>query len=360
MLPGLLLALPSLIPPPADISFYVGTYTSGQGSKGIYRIQLNSETGAMSEPELAAESPNPSFLVADSKHHALYAVDESNQGYLSAFSIEPNGNLKFLNRQSSQGSAPCHISIGAKGQKVFVANYSDGVLASFPIQPDGSLGSVDWQFKNKGAGPNSDRQEGPHAHSFYTDGRGRFTVSCDLGTDELLVFPIVPSGSPMMRVKLPPGSGPRHVAIGSNGKFVYVCNEMASTVSTIQIKSTGWSVVQTVGTLPPGTSVPDSTTAEIQCHPSGKWVYVSNRGHDSIAVFEVQADGTLKSIDVHKVGVRIPRGFGIDPSGKWLVVAGQNSNDIESYRIDEHSGLISGSASKIRLPSPVCILFPKP
>ena len=345
---------------PTELSFYVGTYTSEGGSKGVYEVKMDPKTGAMETPTLVAETPNPSYLALDSHNRFLYAVDESSNGSVSAFAINPGSKLTFLNKQPSEGSWPCHLSLGVNQRSILVANYGNGALARLPIHSDGSLGAANWEFVNTGSGPNRERQEGPHAHAMYTDSRRRFSFSCDLGTDELLVFPASPGKETPRRVKLQPGAGPRHAAMNRNGRFLYVCNEMGNTVSTLAIEGPEWKEIQSLSTLPEGHPVEGTTTAEIFCHPNGRWLYVTNRGHDSIAQFSILSNGQLELVEVKPVSVQIPRGFAIDSKGKWLVVAGQNSNDIESFGIDAKSGKLKVTGSKIGLSSPVCILFAKP
>ena len=341
-------------------SFFIGTYTSPTGSQGIYHSTLDLQTGVIQAPTLSAQANNPSFLAADQYGRYLFAVNEIGQGIVDSFEINPDATLKFLNHQSSKGAAPCHISIGPNDQCVFVANYSDGTFARLPINGDGSLGPSDWSLTNKGKGPNAGRQEGPHAHSAYYVPALKAIVMCDLGTDEVLA---TPSDSPQAnptRIHVKPGTGPRHAAISHDGKFAYVNGELLNTVSVFQIRDRfDWKQLQSVETLPDGSGSVASFTAEIALHPSGQWLYVSNRGHDTIAVYRVLPTGLLEIVEYKKLLVKIPRGFELDPSGKWLVVGGQESNNIQALEVDSNTGKLITRQPPVPLSSPVCILFQK-
>lgn len=350
-----------------SVGLYVGTYTVGQHSKGIYRLQLNTQTGMLSEPTLAVEAVNPSFLALDSTGRFLYAVNESVEGEVRAYAVGRNRDLTPINSQPSLGGWPCHVSVCPGDKSVLVANYRDGSVAGLAVRADGSLSSANESFKNTGTGPNRERQEGPHAHSIFVDPKGLFAYSCDLGTDEVLAYPFhkakgEPALSDPVRSKSPAGSGPRHGVFDPRGKFLYVDNEMTNSVSVFSVEPRSGALheVQNIPTLPAGMTSHGSTTAEIVLHPNGKWLYVSNRGHDSIAGFEIGRDGRLKLIEIKDLSVKVPRGFAIDPTGKWLVAAGQNSNDLEAMGIDPKSGALGPGGAKISVSSPVCVLFMKP
>lgn len=350
-----------------EIPFYIGTYTSPTGSKGIYRSSLDTVTGKLSPPTLAAEAPGPSFVALHPNGKFLYAVHEPTGGDVSAFAITSDGSLRRLNTESSQGGGPCHVSVDPAGKNLFTASYGAGSLASFPIKLDGALGPAATVFKNSGTGPDKSRQEGPHVHSIYADAEGRFVYACDLGTDEVLVFRLDPTKETLTpaepkSAKVPPGGGPRHLAFGKDGKFVYVNDEMANAVTAFaRDKQTGaLTPLQTLTTLPGGKPVPGNTTAEIACHPNGQWLYVSNRGHDSIAVFSIGDDGRLEQVEVAAAGVSVPRGFGIDPTGRWLVVAGQKTNDLTALAIDPKTGKLTPGKNKVSVGSPVCVVFQTP
>jgi len=347
------------------VDFYIGTYTSKSGSEGIYRASLDTATGILTTPELVAKTHNPSFLALHPTGRFLYSVDESSVGHVNAFAIEPNKTLTHLNFQTTLGADPCHISVDKAGKHVFVANYSSGSLISYSIKSDGRLAVSTHFFQNFGAGPDKSRQEGPHMHFACTDADDKHVYACDLGTDAVLVFDF-DSATGALKLntsasgKTPPGGGPRHFVLHSNGRFAYSNNEMGNGVNFYDVDpgTGGLSLRQTLSSLPAGDRT-HSHTAELVCHPNGKWLYVSNRGHESIASYSIGDDGTLSLIEIQKAGVNEPRGFEIDPSGKWLVVAGQNSNDITALSIDPASGKLAPGPNKVSLSKPVCIVFAK-
>ncbi len=357
-----LLAIHSALAP-VNIDFYVGTYTSPTGSQGIYRVTLNTESGQLSEPSLAATAVNPSYVAISPQGHYLYAVNESGHGEVGAYKIGREHQLVPIGNQSAGGSAPCHVSVTSDGKTVFAANYSSGNVIAFPVLGDGSLGSGSETFLNTGSGPNRDRQEGPHMHSIQVDPKGRYVLAADLGTDELLGFPIGPSGqihlADPVRTKTKPGAGPRHFDFSENGKFVYVANELNDTVGVYSAEAVAGKLapIQEVPLLPDGVSLEGTTAAEIFLHPNGKWLYVSTRGYDSLVCFSIQKGGRLKLVQSYKLPVHFPRGFAIDPTGKWIVVGGQMSNDLLALKIDPKSGGIGEAGSRVALSSPVGIAF---
>jgi 6-phosphogluconolactonase len=363
----LALALTSGVASAGEAPFYIGTYTSDGGSKGIYRAVLDTETGTLSEPTLVAETPGPSFLALRPGGAFLYAVRESPEGQVSSFAVQPDGTLRHLNTESAHGGGPCHVAVDRGGKNLFVANYGGGSLACLPIEADGSLAPASTVFENSGSGPNKQRQEKPHLHAIYPDAESRFVYACDLGTDEVLVFRLDAEQGKLTpaeprSAKVPPGGGPRHLAIHPGGRFVFVNNELTNTVTAFRrdLQNGSLAAIQTIPTLPDGEPVPGNTTAEIFLDPSGKWLYVSNRGHDSIAAYAVADDGRLTLLEIEPAGVAVPRGFGIDPSGQWLVVAGQKTNDLTALKIDPSYGTLSPGPNKINVGSPVCVVFTEP
>lgn len=345
-----------------EIPFYIGTYTSAEGSQGIYRAILTTTTGTISKPTLAAKANSPNFLALHPNGDFLYSVESP--GKVSAFAIQPDGTLERLNSQPSHGAGPCHVSVDPAGKNLLVANYGGGSLACLPIQKDGSLSAATTVYENTGSGPNPKRQTKPHLHSIYPDSTNRFVYACDLGTDEVLIFQFKPESGKLTLAdprssKVPPGGGPRHLALHPNGQFAFVNNELTSSVTAFKRDpSTGaLTPMQTISTLPGGKPVPGNSTAEIFLHPKGKWLYVSNRGHDSIATYNVGEDGKLSVIEIQPAGVAVPRGFGIDPSGRWLVVAGQKSNNLTALAIDPKSGKLSPGPNKVEVGRPVCVVF---
>lgn len=327
-------------------------------------------SGSLSNPEMVAETPNPTFLAVhpDGKH--LYAVNEinsfngaGNMGSITAFKIGAEGGLQELNRQASGGSGPCHLAIDAGGRLLAVANYVGGSMSVFKIGGDGSIGLRPVIFRYRGSSVNSARQDKPHAHgvTFSRDGRRLFL--CDLGTDKIMAYGIVggkdgsvsPSNIPFASAR--PGAGPRHMVFNSKEDRAYVVNELDSTVSVFSCSGGALAEIQTLSMLP-GDFAGKNTAAEIGLHPSGKFLYASNRGHDSIAVFQVsRKTGELSLNGNVKCGGKNPRAFGITPSGKWFLVANQDSDMVSIFRIEESSGNLLPCGSVSGISKPVCITF---
>ena len=351
----------------AELHFYAGTYTAKDGGRGIYSYRMDSETGKVQGGELVAELRSPSFLAVHPTGKFLYAVAEvgdfegKNTGSIAAFAVSGPGQLKPLNTQASLGAVPCHVALNEAGTHVFLANYGGGSVAAFPVQTDGSLGAASGFFQNAGSGPNARRQEGPHAHGIYPHRNGRVVYACDLGTDEVLAYPwksgaLVADQS--LGAKLPPGSGPRHLAIHPAGSSIYVLNELLNTVSVLRRDdaSGALSLVQTLPTLPSGFTG-ENHTAEIFVHPNGKFVYSSNRGHDSLAVFAVEPDGRLTPAGHVGTGGAVPRGFAISPGGDWLIAANQASNNLVVFKLDAATGKLTPTGQELPVRTPVCVVF---
>jgi 6-phosphogluconolactonase len=350
---------------------YIGTYT-GAKSKGIYAFRFDSTTGRLIPIGLAAETENPSFLVLHPNRKFLYAVNEvdqfagkKNNGGLSAFSIDQTtGKLRLINQQSTGGGSPCHVITDSAGGAAFVANYSGGSIAVFPIRSDGSLGEASSFIQHTGSSVNKERQESPHAHGIYLDNTGRFAAAVDLGIDRVMLYrfdaskaALIPSEPPFAPVR--PGAGPRHFAFHPNGRFAYVNNEMASTVTAFQWNARKGSLTesQTVSTLPSEFTGTNST-AELEVHPNGRFLYVSNRGHDSIAVYAIDGrTGKLTLVQHQSTDGKTPRGFEIDPTGRFLVAGNQNSDTIVVFRIAQRTGRLSPTGQSVDAGSPVCVKF---
>jgi len=349
---------------------FVGTYTGGK-SKGIYRCEFDPATGKLSEPMLAAETPSPSFLAIDPSHRFLYAVGETGvfkgkkSGSVSAFTLDAKtGELKLLNRQPSGGEGPCHLVVDRQGKHVLVANYSGGNASVLPIEAGGRLGEATAFVQHKGKGTDPGRQEAPHAHSINLDAANRFAFVADLGLDQVFVYrfdadkgTLATNDPPSVAVA--PKSGPRHFAFHPNGHYAYVINEMANTVTAMKYDAEHGILkkIQTVSTLPEGYKGP-TWTAEVQVHPSGKFLYGSNRGHDSIAVFLIdEKTGELTPAGRQASGIKEPRNFSIDPTGKFLLVANQNGDSILVFRIDAKTGALQATGDKVEVGKPVCVKF---
>ena len=351
---------------------YVGTYTTKQQSKGIYAYNFNAATGEMTSIGLVAETTDPSFVAVhpDGKH--LYAVNEigdyngDKAGAISSFEIDrKSGKLKFLNQVSTHGAGPCFVSLDKSGRFVLVANYDGGSVATYDIEPDGSLSVAKGFVQHSGSGTDKERQEGPHAHWIGVSPDNRFALVADLGLDDVLVYKLddvqgklTPNSPPFTQVKA--GSGPRHIAFAPNGKFAYLVTEMASTVVAFSWNAEK-GTLNTLQTLPmlPKDYSGVKEAAEIAVHPSGKFVYASNRGSaNSIAAYKVDAvKGTLTPIGIFPSGGKIPRHFTIDPTGKFLIAANADSGNIVTFKIDEATGALTATGKEVSAPSPVCVTF---
>ncbi len=353
-----------------EMRVYLGTYT-GAKSQGIYVSRFDAASGALGAPELAAASPNPSFLALHPSGKFLYAANEvgdfrgQKSGSVTAFSVNPDtGLLTRLNEQPSHGAAPCHLVVDKTGRWVLVANYSGGNVATIPIEADGSLGAGNHTVvDHEGWSVNPQRQAGPHAHSINLDSANRFAVAADLGTDKLMVYRFDASSGALEpnvvpAVRLPAGSGPRHFAFRPNQRNAYVINEMLSTLTAYRYdaKTGGFTELDSDKTLPEGSDVWNST-AHVEVHPSGKFVYGSNRGHDSIVVFSADRRGRLTWVENEPTQGKTPRNFGIDPTGRWLLAANQNSDSVVVFRVDPKSGALEPTDQKIQVGSPVCVKF---
>ncbi len=349
---------------------YIGTYT-GAKSKGIYLLELNTADGSLVNKGLAAEVASPSFLAVHPSQKLLYSVNEvettggKKAGGVTAFSIDAKtGMLTRLNDQLSGGGGPCHLVVDKAGKNVLVANYGGGSSGVLPIYPDGKLGEMSGFQQHTGSSVKPDRQKEPHAHSINLDPANKFAFVADLGLDKVLVFRFdgakgtINENDPPA-AKVAPGAGPRHFAFHPTGKYAYVINELDSTVTAFSYDATVGVLkeIQTITSLPKdftGTNYP----ADVQVHASGKFVYGSNRGHNSIAVFAVdQATGKLTAVQHQAEGIKNPRNFGIDPSGQWMLVGNQDTDNVCVFRIDQKSGELKVTGIKVDVPSPVCIKF---
>ncbi len=346
---------------------YVGTYTTKTNSKGIYAYRYDGVTGKLSSLGIAGESADSSFVAVHPSGKFLYAVNEAGKSSMvSAFALEAKtGNLTLLNQLPALGEDPCYISFDKTGKYALVANYTSGNVVVFPILADGKLGEHTALVQDSGTlGPNKERQEGPHAHWIETSPDNRFALVSDLGLDEVLVYKfnavkgtLSPNQPPYVRLKQ--GSGPRHIAIRPGGKFVYVVSELNSTVTAFRFNAKTGSLheLQTVTTLPKDFSGRNDT-AEIAVHPSGKFLYASNRGHESIAVFAIHSTkGTLTFVANVPTGGKEPRHFAIDPGGNYLLAENQLSNNIVVFKIDLATGGLTPTGDVIDVPSPVDLAF---
>jgi 6-phosphogluconolactonase len=351
---------------------YVGTYTAPQSdSKGIYAYRFDAKTGKMTPLGMVAETPNPTFLAVHPNGKYLYAINEINTfegkpaGSVSAYSIDKaSGKLTPLNTVSSASPGPCHVVVDATGKAVLVANYAGGSFASFPVQADGRLGEAASFFQLTGSGPDKTRQEAAHGHSVVLTKNNKFMLGGDLGTDKVMIYKldpatakITPNTPPYASIK--PGSGPRHLVISPDQKHVYVLSEMASTITTFTFNpdTAEMKDINTISTLPEDFKG-QSTTAEIMIDSKGKYLYASNRGHDSIAVFSLDPKTALPSrIQVVSSGGSIPRAFVLDPSGNYIVAGNQKTNNVQVLKIDHATGKLSPVGDKVDVGAPVTFAF---
>lgn len=355
---------------PSSELVYVGTYT-GAESKGIYAYRFDLATAELTPIGLVAETPSPSFLAIHPTRRFLYAANEvgnfdaERSGSVSGFAIDAkSGKLTPLNRISSRGSGPAYIAVDKAGKNVLVANYNGGNIAVLPIGTDGMLSEASAFVQHSGSSVNPSRQRGPHAHSINVSPDNRFAIAADLGLDKLLIYrfdaakgTLAPNEPPFTPVK--PGAGPRHFAFHPSGKFAYVICEMQSTITAFDYDAASGALkeTQTVSTLPADFQG-QSSTAEVQVDPAGKFVYGSNRGHNSIAVFAVEAaTGKLRLVEHVPTEGRTPRNFTIDPSGRYLFAANQDSNNIVVFRVDPASGRLTPAGKTIEISRPVCVKF---
>lgn len=344
---------------------YIGTYTSVE-NRGIRQVLFNESNGELIDGGLAADTENPSFLVMHPRLPVLYATNElwdAQGARVSAFAVQPDGKLKLISSESSGGRGACHLAVQVEGLSLLVANYSDGVFASLPVTSDGTLLPVNAMARRTSLGPRKDRQESAHAHGVYfVDGCQR-ALAVDLGTDEIVAFPVVRGAAQLAGeakvIACPaPGSGPRHLVTSPDVRFIYVANELANTVSLFarEANATSYRQVQVLSTVPRDFAG-DSIVAEIAFHPNGKSLYVSNRGHDSIAIFRVDpSSGLLTAMGYQATQGATPRHFALHPSGRWLIVANQESDNLVVFGVDSE-GMLHSSGKQLKTPSPVCVLF---
>jgi 6-phosphogluconolactonase len=351
---------------------YVGTYTTGGNSRGIYLLELDTTTGALTSRGVAAEAVNPSFLAVHPSRRFLYAVGETNSfegqksGAVSAFTMDPaSGTLSLLNQQPSRGQGPCFVTVDRAGKNALVANYGSGSVACLPIAPDGRLGPASSFVQHEGSSVNPQRQKEPHAHSINLDAANHFAVAADLGLDKLLVYrfdsqdgTLTPNDPPFTKVA--PGSGPRHFAFHPDGRHAYVINEIALTVTAFDYDPERGTLgeIQTISTLPEGFKGKGLSTAEVQVHPSGRFLYGSNRGAHTIAIFAIDTtSGRLRAVGHQSTEGRTPRNFGIDPTGRHLLAANQDSGNVVVFRIDPQSGQLQPTGQVVEVPRAVCVKF---
>ena len=351
----------------AKLWVYVGTSENEKG-RGIYRFPFDAQTGEAGGVELAAEAARPTFLAVHSSRQFLYAVtgigefQGAKTGAVSAFALNAkSGELRLLNQQPSGGTGPCHVVVDRGGQNVLAANYSGGSVACLPIDADGRLKPPSCFIQHEGSSVNPGRQEGPHAHSINLDAANRFAFAADLGLDQILIYrfdgakgTLTPHDPPS--VSTAPGAGPRHFAFHPSGRFAYVINELDSTVIAFSYDAAAGVLrqIQTITTLPDDFSG-ENYPAEVLAHPSGKFLYGSNRGHDSIAIYTIDGQtGRLTPGGHQSSGGKGPRNFNTDPSGAWMIVGNQSTNNVVVLRVDTERGTLTPTGQELEAPSPIC------
>jgi 6-phosphogluconolactonase len=359
---------PSLAPKATKMFVYIGTYTNGK-SKGIHSFEMDMATGGL-KPIGVSPMPNPTYLAVHPSQRFLYAVNEVDQfeaakgGAISALAIDrKTGQLTPLNHQSTGAPSPCHLSFDATGKFVFVANYS-GSIAVFPVEADGRVGKATDFVAHHGSSANPQRQEGPHAHSIAIDPANRFVLAADLGLDKLFVYRFDASAGKLSPnepafFSTAPGAGPRHFAFHPNGKIVYLINELNSTIDALSYDAAAGTLksLQTVSTLPKDFHG-GNTTAEIEIDPAGRFLYGSNRGHDSLAQFAIDgATGKLTFVARYPSGGKTPRGFALDPTGHFLVCGSQDSNRVVVMRVDPKDGRLTPTEASLEVGAPVSVVF---
>jgi 6-phosphogluconolactonase len=341
---------------------FIGTYTTGE-SEGIYTYRFDAGTGALERLSVIGGISNPSWVEISPSGRYLYAVGEESHGVIKAYAVDrATGALTYLNEQLTGGEVPCHISVDPTESYALLANYGSGSVAMLPIQADGSLGPLTGFVQHEGSSIHPVRQLGPHAHSIILDAANGLAFAPDLGIDKLLVYDLdldkgtlAPHEIPWVRT--PAGAGPRHFDIHPNGQFAYLINELASSVTVLRYYADlgVFGEIETVSTLPDGFDG-ETTCADIHVAPSGKFVYGSNRGHDSIAMFAIdQATGRLTSLGHESTRGQTPRNFTIDPSGTWLLAANQDTSTIVTFRIHPQTGHLHPTGQITNIPNPVCI-----
>jgi len=364
-----LVALFALAAFAADYNVFVGTYT-GPNSKGIYTFRFDPATGKFTEPHVAAETDNPSFLALDPHNRFLYAVNELESykgtvsGAVSVFEVDPStAKLTFRQQVSSLGEDPAYIAVDHSGHDVLVADYTTGDVVVFPIEKDGTLGEHTALDQHHGSSVNPERQKGPHAHSIQLTNDNRFALSADLGLDKIIIYRFDPARGTLTANKPPfatvaPGAGPRHIAFSSDGRFAYVADEMGTdvTVFSLNAKTGAMHELQTIDTV--AEHDPANTAAEIALAPSGSYLYTSTRKADVITEFSVaRKSGKLTLVDRVPSGGKNPRFFALDPTGQWMFVANQSSDEIVLYRVDKTTGKLTPTGNSIHIGAPVCLVF---
>jgi 6-phosphogluconolactonase len=352
------------------ILFGTGQVLHGQG-KGIHAFRLDSHSGALAESGVTDNVRNPSYIAFDPTRRYLYCVNEFKEfqgapsGAVSAFRIDQDtGGLTFLNTKASGGTDPCHLIVDATGKSVLVANFASGSVCVLPIEPDGSLGEATDFVQHEGSSIDPMRQAGPHAHAVEIDPANRYVFVPDLGLDRVMIYAFDPAAGTLAPNPHQPwidtaaGAGPRQLVFHPNGQFAYLTNEMNSTMTAYRYDGPTGSLseINTLSTLPSG-FVGQSTCAEIQISPSGRFLYGSNRGHDSIVIYSVGEEGDISLVGHEGTRGSIPRNFEVSPDGAFLAAANQDTNNVVMFRIDQANGVLTPTGNEVEVGTPVCVRF---
>lgn len=341
------------------VTFFIGT--GGKNAEGIYRTTLDTESGKLTEPELAAEIGSPGFVVLNADKTRLYSICNIEGGSVAAYAIGVNGKLTLLNHKPIGDGGAAHLCLDNEGKMLFTAQYGAGSVAAFPLNEDGSIGDRSDLEKHSGSGPNPDRQKGPHPHSVVVSPDNRFLFVPDLGIDKVMIYKVEHDSatiSPHGHGTGVPGGGPRHMKFSKDGTKIYLLNEMllSVTVFDYDAETAEMKEIQTIDTLPEEKKEIPNKAAEIRVHPSGKFVYASNRGHDSITAFSVDGEtGKLTLVERETIRGSWPRNFNLDPSGNWLIAAGRYSNTLSVFEVDNDTGGLKFSGNVVNCPSPICV-----
>lgn len=359
-------------------TFYIGTYTDAKApeaerSQGIYRAEFDPQSGKILNLRPAAWGVNAGFVVLSPDRQFLYAIgstferDQNFNGVVASFAVDPkSGDLTFINQQPTPDGGSCHINIDATNRLLVSVNYGKGSFATYPVAADGTIGSYSSHVQHTGKGTNPTRQEGPHAHQAMFSPDNRFLLVNDLGIDKVSRYTINSDATLETEhpgwTKVHNGAGPRHLDFHPNGKYVYLINELDGTITAFEYDSATGKLheIQVISTLPAGYEG-EKWCADIHVHPNGRFLYGSNRGHDSLAIYEIEeSNGRLKSVGFQSTEGKTPRNFAIDPTGKFLLVANQDSNSIVLFAIDTTIGRLTPTGQHIAVPKPICIKFLSP
>lgn len=353
------MSTPPHSPSSNPLPLWIGT--GGKGSKGIYRTMLDLETGKLTEPVLAAEIGNPGFVALNAERTRLYSLCNIDGGSVASFAIGADHSLTLLNTQSTGDGSASHLSLDRTGRLLFSAQYGGGSITVYPVSEDGGIGERTQVVKHSGSGPNKDRQEGPHPHFAGTSPDNRFLLVPDLGADQVVIYRIDHETATLATygsAVLAPGSGPRHLKFSHDGTKVYLVNELSMTVAVFEYDAEGGTMtpLQSIETLPETMWKVPNKAAEIRIHPTGRFVYASNRGHDTITVFSVdEASGLLTYVEREAIRGAYPRNFNLDPTGKWLIAAGRASNTLSIFLIDGETGMLYFTTDVLNVPDPICV-----